>query len=121
MRKLFPLLILLLLCTSVASAQAELTPAQAREAEWKSYSLPQTNFARQTSPEKQFLFRVPADWKQEGNELVFSGPHSSFIRVFAYKIPDGYPFQDYIAASLQSVRDLPGAAEAMVTLRSRLR
>ena len=120
MRKLFSLLILLLLCTTAASAQAELTPAQAREAEWKSYQLPQTNFARQTNPEKQFLFRVPAGWKQEGNELVFSGPHSSFIRVFAYKIPDGYPFQDYVAASLQSVRDLPGAAEAMVTRKTQL-
>src|SRR6185369_11144612 len=49
-----------------------------------------------------------------------SGPHSSFIRVFAYKIPDGYPFQDYVAASLQSVRDLPGAAEAMVTRKTQL-
>ncbi|HKG60916.1 MAG TPA: hypothetical protein VKB05_14240 [Pyrinomonadaceae bacterium] len=26
--------------------------AQAREAEWKSYSHPQTNFARQLNPEK---------------------------------------------------------------------
>jgi len=120
MRKLFPLLIILLLCTSVASAQAELTPAQTREAEWKSYSLPQTNFARHTNSEKQFLFRVPADWKQEGNELTFSGPHSSFIRVFAYKIPDGYPFQDYIAASLQSMRDFPGAAESIVTRKTQL-
>src|SRR5262245_27431790 len=100
MSKLFPLVILLLLCTSVASAQAELTAVQAREAEWKSYPLPQTNFARQTNPEKQFLFRVPADWKQEGNELVFGGPHSSFIRVFAYKIPDGYPFQEYFASAV---------------------
>src|SRR4029079_5722856 len=110
MRKLFPLL-LLLLCTSVASAQAQLTPVQAREAEWKSYTLPQTNFARQVSPEKQFLFRVPADWKQLGDQLVFNGPHASFIRVTVQKIPDGYPFQEYFAAVLQGVRDVPGAAE----------
>ena len=93
MRKLFPL-VLLLLCTSVASAQAQLTPAQAREAEWKSYALPQTNFARQMSPEKELLFRVPADWKQEGTELVFNGPHTSLIKVNVQKIPDGYPFQE---------------------------
>jgi hypothetical protein len=58
---------------------------------------------------------VPADWKQQEDELVFIGPHSSSIAVYAYKIPDGYPFQEYFAAALQSVRDLPGAAEATST------
>ena len=109
MRKLFPLL-LILLCTSVASAQAQLTPSQAREAEWKSYALPQSNFARQLSPEKEFLFRVPADWKQEGTTLVFNGPHTSHIRVNVQKVPDGYPFQEYFASVLQGVRNMPGAA-----------
>ncbi len=108
MRKLFPL-VLLLLCTSVASAQGQLTPAQAREAEWKSYALPQTNFARQMSPEREFLFRVPADWKQQGTALIFNGPHSSLIKVYTQKIPDGYPFQEYFASALQGVRDVPGA------------
>ena len=119
MRKLFPLL-LLLLCSSVASAQAQLTPAQAREAEWKSYTLPQTNFARRVSPEKQFLFRVPADWKQQGDELFFNGPYASVIRVTVQKVPDGYPFQDYFAAVLQGVRNVPGAAEATLTRKTRL-
>jgi tetratricopeptide (TPR) repeat protein len=117
MRKLFPLL-LLLLCA--ASAQAQLTPAQAREAEWKGYSLPQTNFARQINPEKQFLFRVPADWKQQGDELVFSGPYASFIRVTVQKVPDGYPFQEYFAAVLKGVRDVPGAADATLTRKTQL-
>lgn len=117
MRKLFPLL-LLLLCTT--SAQAQLTPAQAREAEWKSYTLPQTNFARQVSPEKQFLFRVPADWKQQGDELVFIGPHTSIIKVTIQKVPDGYPFQEYFAGVLQGVRDVPGAAETTVTRKTQL-
>ena len=119
MRKLFPLL-LLLLCTSVASGQAQLTPAQAREAEWKSYQLPQTNFARQLSPEKQFLFRVPADWKQQGDELVFTGPYTSVIRVTVQKVPFGYPFQEYFAAVLQGVRDVPGAAETTLTRKTQL-
>ena len=119
MRKLIPL-VLLLLCTSVASAQAQLTPAQAREAEWKSYALPQTNFARQMSPKKEFLFRVPADWKQEGTELIFNGPHASFIKVVANKIPDGYPFQEYFASTLQTVRDMPGAADRTLTRKTQL-
>jgi len=119
MRKLFPLL-LLLFCIRVASGQAQLTPAQAREAEWKSYQLPQTNFARQLSPEKQFLFRVPADWKQQGAELVFTGPNTSVIRVTVQKIPDGYPFQEYFASVLQGVRDVPGAAETMLTRKTQL-
>lgn len=119
MRKLFPLL-LLLLCTSVASGQAQLTPAQAREAEWKNYPLPQTNFARQLSPEKQFLFRVPANWQQQGDELVFIGPYRSVIRVTVQKVPDGYPFQEYFAAVLQGVRDVPGAAEQMLTRKTQL-
>lgn len=119
MRKFFPL-VLLLFCTCVASAQGQLTPAQAREAEWKSYALPQSNFARQMSPEKEFLFRVPADWKQQGTELTFNGPHASFIKVYAYKIPDGYPFQEYFASALQSVRDVPGAADRTLTRKTQL-
>src|SRR5215217_9341518 len=119
MRKFFPL-VLLLLCTSVASAQGQLTPAQAREAEWKSYALPQSNFARQMSPQKEFLFRVPADWKQQGTELTFNGPHTSFIKVYASKIPDGYPFQEYFATALRSVRDVPGAADRTLTRKTQL-
>ena len=119
MRKFFPL-VLLLLCTSVASAQGQLTPAQAREAEWKSYALPQTNFARQMSPEKEVLFRVPADWKQAGAELLFNGPHTSLIKVRVDKVPDGYPFQEYFASILQGVRDLPGAAEGTLTRKTQL-
>jgi tetratricopeptide (TPR) repeat protein len=119
MRKLFPL-VLLLLCTSVASAQGQLTPAQAREAEWKSYALPQTNFARQMSPQKEFLFRVPADWKQEGTELVFNGPHTAIIRVNVQKVPDGYPFQEYFASMLKAVRDMQGITEATLTRKTQL-
>ncbi|HSE17343.1 MAG TPA: transglutaminase domain-containing protein [Pyrinomonadaceae bacterium] len=119
MRKFFPL-VLLLLCTGVASAQGQLTPAQAREAEWKSYTLPQTNFARQLSPEKEFLFRVPADWKQAGSDLVFNGPHTSLISVNVQKVPDGYPFQEYFASVLQGVRDRAGAAEVTLTRKTQL-
>lgn len=119
MRKWF-LLVLCLFCCSVSSAQTPPTPSQAREAEWKSYAVPNTNFARQVSPAKEFLFRVPADWKQQGTELVFDGPQSSSLRVIAQRIPDGYPFQEYFAAVLQGVRDVPGAAEATTTRKTQL-
>jgi tetratricopeptide (TPR) repeat protein len=104
----------------VASAQTPQTPTQAREAEWKSYTLPQTNFARQMSPEKEVLFRIPADWKQEGTGLVFNGPHTSVIRVTVQKVPDGYPFQEYFAAVLQGVKDLPGVTETTLTRKTQL-
>ena len=119
MRKLV-LLLLVLSCASVAFAQGPQTPLQAREAEWKSYALPQTNFARQMSPEKEFLFRVPADWKQQGTDLIFAGPNASYLRVTVQKIPDGYPFQEYVASVLQGVRDVPGAAETTLTRKTQL-
>lgn len=113
MRKSLFLIILLLGCSVVASAQT--SRLQTREAEWKSYVLPQTNFARQVTPEKELLFRVPADWKQETPELTFTGPHSARIIVNINKIPDGYPFQQYFASVLKGIRDLPGAADSTLT------
>jgi Flp pilus assembly protein TadD len=119
MRKL-SLLIVLLLSWSVSPTPAQVTSSQAREAEWKNYSLPQTNFVRQISPEKEFIFRIPADWKQEGVALSFEGPHSAQFKVYAQKIPDGYPLRDYFASFVRVVREQPGAAETMVTRRTRL-
>jgi hypothetical protein len=106
MRKL-PLLLICLFCFVVRPAHAQLTALQAREAEWKNYSLPQTNFTRQTDANKDIVFRVPADWKQEGTELTFNGPHSSQIQVSVQKIPNGYPLTDYVGSILQSVRSAP--------------
>jgi tetratricopeptide (TPR) repeat protein len=117
MRKLFPL-IFLLLCTTVASAQTQQTASQAREAEWKSYALPQSNFVRHISPEREFIFRTPADWKQEA--LTFHGPHSAQFKVYAQKIPDGYSLPEYFASFVRVVRDQPGVADTMVTRKTRL-
>jgi tetratricopeptide (TPR) repeat protein len=118
MRKLFLLIVCLLGCSVVTNAQV--TRQQAREAEWKSYSLPQTNFARQLSGNKELLFRIPADWKQEGTEFIFRGPHSATIQVSVSKIPDGYPFQEYFASTVQAIRDVPGAAETILTRKTQL-
>lgn len=113
------LLIILLFGISVA-AQAQLTQTQARDSEWKSYVLPQANFARQVTAEKELLFRVPADWKQEGSDPIFNGPHNAKLIVTVSKIPDGYPFQQYFASVLKSVRDLPGAADLTLVRKTQL-
>ena len=99
-------LTLLLVCVFVTSvvSNAQVNRSQARDAEWKSYELPKTNFARRTSPEKEFIFRVPADWKQEGTELKFEGPHTAELAVFVEKVPDGYPLQDFFRTMLQTVK-----------------
>ncbi len=119
MRKLFPL-VLLLLWTSVASAQTQLTTSPAREAEWKSYALPQTNFVRQINQDQQFVFRVPADWKQAGTALTFTGPHSTTITVLAQQIPDGYPLKEFFTSVVRVVKDRYDTGEMIVTRKTRL-
>jgi len=121
MRKLF--LIISLWCCCVVSAPAQtpsqLTPAQAREAEWKAYALPQINFVRQKDAEETIVFRVPADWKQE-TSMSFVGPHSAAIHVYVQQIPDGYPLQEYFVSFLQVVRDRAGAAETTLTRKTQI-
>src|SRR5215204_4193719 len=118
MRKL--VLLLLCLCAGgfLSSSNAQVNRLQARDAEWKSYALPQTNFARQINPDKDFVFRVPADWKQEGTDLSFNGPHSAKLIVTVQKVADGYPLQDYFGSILQSVKDTPGGAAATLTRKT---
>ena len=121
MRKLvlLPLLFVYIFgCAVTASAQAN--RLQAREAEWKNYALPQANFARQIDPDKDLIFRVPADWKQEEPELIFNGPHSAKLIVRIHKVPDGHSLLDYFGGILQAVKDQPGLAEATVTRKTQL-
>ena len=117
MRK-FLLLVVLFGCIAVP-ASAQITRQQAREAEWKSYALPQTNFTRQINADKNFVFRVPATWQQQGPELIFTGPHNSRIAVVVEKIPDGFPLQDYFGAFLRHLKDTP-SAESLVTRKTQL-
>src|ERR1051326_8080686 len=121
MRKLFLIIVLLCCCVVCAPAQVatQLTPAQAREAEWKAYTLPQVNFIRQKDPEDNILFRVPADWKQE-TPLNFVGPHSAAIRFYVQRIPDGYSLQEYFFSFLQVVKDNAAAAETTVTRKTQI-
>lgn len=118
MRKLLLPLLCIFGCAVLANAQ--ITRSQARDAEWKNYKVPQTNFARQISPNKDLIFRVPADWKQEPSLPVFNGPHSAKLTVTVQTVPDGYPLLDYFGAILQAVKDQPGVAEATVTRKTQL-
>jgi Flp pilus assembly protein TadD len=118
MRKfLLPLLPFLLCFGGLASANGQ-TRLQTREAEWKNYALPQTNFTRQVNADKNFVFRVPTDWKQTGQGLNFTGPHSATFEVMIQKVPEGYPLDDYFAATLQTVRDLTGGGDSILTRKT---
>jgi tetratricopeptide (TPR) repeat protein len=122
MRKLFLIVCLWCCCavSALAQSQSQLTPTQTREAEWKAYALPQTNFARQKSADNKVAFRVPVDWKQEGSTLTFVGPHSASIRVYIQEIPDGYPLQDYVTSLLQAVRDNAVTPDATLTRKTQI-
>ena len=119
MRRITLLLLFLLFGGIDISANAQTARLQAREAEWKNYQLPQTNFARHVAANNKLVFRVPADWKQDDPQvLTFAGPHSSWIRVLVQDIPDGYPLTEFFAAILQNVRNTPGATESTLTRRT---
>lgn len=120
MRKLFLILLLWLWCCCPVPTHAQLTPTQTREAEWKAYALPQTNFTRQKSDGNKVAFRIPVDWKQEGETLTFVGPHSASIRVHVQEIPDGYPLQEYVTSLLQVVRDNAVTPEATLTRKTEI-
>ena len=119
MRK-FPLpLIALLFCSTVfVSVHAQQTRVPAREAEWKNYALPKTNFTRKRDIDKTVILRVPADWQQENESFTFKGPHDAVLKLFVQKSPEGYPLDDYFAATLQAVRDRAAGEYSVVTRRT---
>jgi tetratricopeptide (TPR) repeat protein len=117
MRKL-PVLLICLLFGSVISLNAQVSRLQERDAEWKSYSLPQTHFTRQVTPDKDLVFRVPADWKQEGAALLFNGPNKSTISIATQTLPEGYPLTDYVARMLKGIGDWMGSTESILTRRT---
>jgi tetratricopeptide (TPR) repeat protein len=121
MRKfLVPLVVLLLVSGALVTANAQATRLQAREAEWKSYALPKTNFRREMNVEKTFVFRVPADWERISTDFKFRGPHSSSLEIMIQKVPEGYPLDDYFAGMVRTVKDLTGSAESILTRKTQL-
>src|SRR5689334_16823124 len=121
MRKfLLPLLALLFCSGVVVSTNAQPARQQAREAEWKNYALPKTDFMRRSDVDRTVQLRVPADWQQQGTTLSFTGPHSALLRVIIQKVPEGYPLDDYFSATVQTVRDLTSGADSIVTRRTQI-
>src|SRR5690349_8694915 len=120
MRK-FPLPLIHLLFFSGflgGSIHAQQTRLPAREAEWKNYALPKTNFTRKRDADKTVILRVPADWQQEGESLTFKGPYDARLKLVVQKAPEGYPLDDYFAATLQAVRDRSAGEDSVVTRRT---
>ncbi len=112
--RLLPLVVFLaLVCSSAAAQDTPNSPQQARETEWQNYRLPETNFRRLTTSDKEFLFRVPSDWKQPSGELTFEGPHTAQLKIYVEKIPDGFPLPDYVNALVRNLRGTPGAAAVL--------
>lgn len=72
---------------------------------------------RKRDAEKTVIFRVPADWQQEGESFTFKGPHDALLKLLVQKAPEGYPLDDYFAATLQAVRDR-SAGDDSVTRRT---
>lgn len=85
-----------------------------REKQWLDYPLPATEFVRANDAGKTVMFRAPSTWKREPTELSFAGPHSSHIKIFVEKVPDGIPLSDLVASVTQQLRNQPGAEEMLV-------
>ncbi len=92
----------------------------AREAEWRSYKLPESDFVRHVNASHSVLFRAPVDWKQQGIGLSLTGPDSAELRVVVEEVSDGIPLKSYVAAMLQGLRDLPGGADSITVRRTQI-
>lgn len=114
MRKLF-VLVLVLCCFCVVQAQ---TPD--RETEWQNYKLPTTDFTRYTLAKKEFVFRVPASWKREGETSTFAIPGGGQFLVFRQEIPNGIPLQEYFNSLLRSVKSVAAGAGSITSRRTRI-
>lgn len=112
MRRLFlPLFAFLLCLGGFVAANAQPNRSQSREIEWKNYALPQTNFTRKIDADKTLIFRVPADWQQDANELTFKSPEHALLKVLIQKIPEGYPVQATYLADEEDLKPLSSLPE----------
>ncbi len=102
------------------SAGAYAQDSVAREAEWRAYKLPTSNFVRYVDPSKTIMFRVPAGWQQQGAEPIFKGPEETHLQLVIEKVPDGIPLQALVAGALQNLRNLPGGPDSLKIRRTQL-
>ena len=93
---------------------------EAREREWDAHAIPDAPFLRSVKREKGFVFRVPADWKQDSEGRVLSGPHSASVEIFTEKVPEGASLPDLVGSVMQAVRHTPGATESAIVRRTLL-
>ena len=97
--------VVLTLLASSAGAYAQ--DSAPRDAEWRAYKLPPSDFVRFVHPSKTIMLRVPTGWKQQGAEAKFDGPEQASVQLFIEKIPDGLPLQAVVTGALKSLRNLP--------------
>ncbi|HKR22265.1 MAG TPA: hypothetical protein VJS17_06715, partial [Pyrinomonadaceae bacterium] len=120
MRKLLLLLLACVLCSAGATLKAQTTRLQAREAEWKNYSLPATNFTRIVSEDKTVIVRIPADWPRAAANHFYKGPNGASMTLFVDKVADGFPLTEYVTSMLKQIRDLTGSNENVTTRRTQI-
>ena len=106
------LLLFLLVHLMIAASVRAQTGEQPRDAEWRNHKLPPVEFARYVDAEKVVMFRVPANW-EPAEALRFTGPSGVELRVVIEKFPDGAPLKSFTNALLQTLRGLPGGADAL--------
>ncbi len=108
-----------ILISLAAATSAQSRSAEEREREWNAYALPSSAFSRQTDPAKSIVFRVPVDWKPQG-QLSFAGPQGSQLAIIVENIPEGIPLKAYFAARLRELHDIPGGPDALTIRRTNL-
>src|SRR5689334_6907976 len=108
----------LAICLLAVSGRAQTADSKARAAEWQSYKVPATPFARFAKTDEALLvFRVPVEWKRQGEQLLFTGGDGVQLLVVVETIPDGVPLRAYVASILESLRKLPGSDADTVSVR----
>jgi tetratricopeptide (TPR) repeat protein len=111
----------LILCLFAIEGRAQTGDPKARAAEWQSYKLPASPFARYTNTDEALLiFRAPVEWKRQGEQLLFTIADDAQLRVVIDKVPDGLPLRGYVASLLESLRKLPNDADSLTVRRTEM-
>ncbi|MEW6125811.1 MAG: transglutaminase domain-containing protein [Acidobacteriota bacterium] len=102
--------------TAISDAQE----SNLRATEWQNYQLPATEFKRIVTPEKNLVFRVPANWQQQGQALAFSTADQVQLQVVIETIPEGISLKQYLLSLVQGLRNIPGGTDALSVRRVQL-
>ena len=113
-KRLLKVQTLALVLLGAINAFSQTSKIAEREKQWQDYPLPSADFVRASDAGQTVMFRAPSTWQREPTELSFAGPHSSHIKVFVEKVPDGIPLGDLVASITQQLRNQPGAEDLLV-------